>query len=91
MRTVPVTEAMRARYDQPGERAVTRVFKDSPEMETQPCEAVVHRDTDDGKTAVVVVPWQLSKAEIASLRSNGGIIMLSTWGGLPPHRLDVAP
>lgn len=89
MKTVPVTDEMLAKYHRPGERAVKRVFKDAPEMETEACEAVVHRDTDDGVSAVVVVPWQLSEEEIADLRSNGGLIMLSAWGGLLPHRLDV--
>lgn len=89
MKTVPVTDELLEKYHQPGERAVKRVFMDAPDMETEPCEAVVHRDTHDGQTAVVTVPRQLSEAEIADLRSNGGLITLSCWGGLPPHRLDV--
>jgi hypothetical protein len=90
MRTVPVTEQMVQHYSTPMERAVARVFKDAPEMETEPCEAVVHRDTEDGKTAVVTVPWQPSAEDLAAL-ADGAVIMLSTWGGLPAHRLDVVP
>lgn len=88
MRTVPVTDAMLERYHSPTERAVRRTFKDSPDMETDPCEAVVHRDPGDGITAIVTVPWELT-AEEAEALIGGGTIMLSTWGGLPPHRLDV--
>lgn len=88
MRTVPVTDEMLAQYHQPGEKAVKRTFKDAPEMETEPCEAVVHRDELDGKTAIVTVPWVPDEADLEALLA-GGVIMLSTWGGLPAHRLDV--
>lgn len=88
MRTVPVSDEMLVQYHQPGEKAVRRTFKDAPSMETEPCEAVVHRDIVDQKTAVVTVPWQPDEADLELLLA-GGTIMLSTWGGLPAHRLDV--
>lgn len=90
MRTVPVTDEMVESYSTTEEKAVKRVFKDAPDMETEPCEAVVHRDQVDGKTAVVSVPWQPDEADLEALLA-GGTIMLSTWGGLPAHRLDVVP
>lgn len=90
MKPTPVTPEMVERYSTAKERAVVRVFKDAPEMETEPCEAVVHRDTEDGVTAVVTVPWVPDAEDLAAL-ADGAVIMLSTWGGLPAHRLDVVP
>lgn len=90
MRTAKVTDEMVQRYSTDKERAVKRVFMDTPDLETEPCEAVVHRDTHDGKTAVVSVPWVPDEEELAAL-ADGAVIMLSTWGGLPAHRLDVVP
>lgn len=48
--------------------------------------AVVRR-SDDGDT-VVSVPWQPNEIELAHL-ARGGTIWLTTWGGLPPHMLEV--
>lgn len=35
-------------------------------------------------------PRNITPAEIAALAA-GGTIWLSTWGGLPPHQIEVAP
>lgn len=50
-----------------------------------PCQAVV---THPGIEAVVRVPWRPDEIELAHL-ARGGTIWLSTWGGLPPHMLEV--
>lgn len=49
---------------------------------------ITSSDADLGR--VVRVPWQLTADEIATLAA-GGTIWLSTWGGLPPHQVEVAP
>lgn len=87
MRLGPVTDRMVEALSSPMERAVRRIFKDAPSMETEPCEAVISRDAD-GVTAVVTVPWVLEPGEAEAI-IGGGVIHLTTWGGLPPHRLDV--
>lgn len=56
--------------------------------DAEPCEAIV---TDVGdEVAVVRVPWSLSAEEVEQLAA-GGTLWLSTWGGLPPHQLEVQP
>lgn len=55
--------------------------------DTVPCPAV--HTTDFTRDAVVVrVPWQLDEIELMHL-AQGGTLWLSTWGGLPPHQLEV--
>ncbi len=50
-----------------------------------PCPALVMHD--EGQV-VVRVAWQLDEIEVAAL-AQGGILWLSTWGGLPIHLLHV--
>jgi hypothetical protein len=56
-----------------------------------PCPALVTLVPDPhgviGAT-VVRVPYQLDEIELAAL-ARGGTLWLSTWGGLPPHMLEV--
>lgn len=49
------------------------------------CQAVI---TETGDRMVVRVPWKLDEIELAHL-AKGGTLWLSTWGGLPPHTLEV--
>lgn len=61
----------------------------------EPCPAIVTRDGDPGSGnvgdgVVVRVPWTLNEIELAHL-ARGGTLWLSTWGGLPPHMLEVTP
>jgi hypothetical protein len=54
-----------------------------------PCPGIVTRIIEDGRSfAVVRVAWKPDEIEIAHL-AKGGTIWLSTWGGLPPHMLEV--
>lgn len=57
-----------------------------------PCPAIVTEVPDEygiiGRT-VVRVPWSLSEIELTHL-AKGGTLWLSTWGGLPPHMLEVS-
>lgn len=50
-----------------------------------PC-PTVHTTTDHG--LVVRVPWVLFEIDLAHL-AQGGTLWLSTWGGLPPHSIEV--
>lgn len=36
------------------------------------------------------VAWKPNEIDLAHL-AQGGVIWLSTWGGLPPHQLEVQP
>ncbi len=60
-----------------------------------PCPALQTLDDEvDGKRSavgggtVVRVPWVLDDDERAAIAA-GGTLWLSTWGGLPPHMLEV--
>jgi hypothetical protein len=55
-----------------------------------PCPGLITNDltTDVGGGAVVRVPWVLDEIDLAHL-AKGGTLWLSTWGGLPPHMLEV--
>jgi ligand-binding sensor domain-containing protein len=50
------------------------------------CAAIV-TEPKDGEV-VVRVAWKPNEIELAHL-ARGGTIWLSTWGGLPPHMLEV--
>lgn len=52
------------------------------------CRAIL--TTDDQGQNVVRVAWKPDEIDLAHL-ANGGTIWLSTWGGLPPHMLEVQP
>lgn len=55
-----------------------------------PCTAVVTLSNQPGNEAEMVVrtPWRPSDEDLAALAA-GGTVWLSTWGGLPPHMLEV--
>lgn len=63
---------------------------DDPTFE--PCPAIITDDqtTEVGGGVVVRVAWELDEVELAHL-AKGGTLWLSTWGGLPPHMLEVQP
>lgn len=44
--------------------------------------------TTSGDEVVVRTAWRPSLADVEALK-DGGVIWLSTWGGLPPHMLEV--
>lgn len=50
------------------------------------CMAVATSDEDGN--VVIRVAWKPDEIELAHL-AQGGTIWLSTWGGLPPHILEV--
>lgn len=50
-----------------------------------PCPAIV---TMSNGERVVRVAWKPDEIELAHL-AQGGTLWLSTWGGLPPHMLEV--
>lgn len=56
-----------------------------------PCPALITTVADPhgvvGDT-VVRIAWTLDEIELANL-AKGGTLWLSTWGGLPPHMLEV--
>jgi hypothetical protein len=64
-------------------------FTECPALKTLDAEVDGRRSTVGGGT-VVRVPWTLDPEEVEVLAA-GGTIWLSTWGGLPPHMLEVAP
>lgn len=52
------------------------------------CSAIV--TTNDRGERVIRTAWKPEPEDLAHL-ANGGTVWLSTWGGLPPHMLEVAP
>lgn len=58
--------------------------REMPDCEA--CSAIL-TTTPQGDT-VVRVAWRPDEIELAHL-ARGGTIWLSTWGGLPPHMLEV--
>lgn len=60
------------------------------EVGIEPATGVVTapRDEADLGVACVRVAWKPNEVEMAQL-IEGGTIWLSTWGGLPPHMLEV--
>jgi hypothetical protein len=60
----------------------------APESMTDcaPCIAIVTTALDGEK--VVRVPWKPNELDLAAL-AQGGTLWVSTWGGLPPHQLEV--
>lgn len=71
--------------------AVFQVPQDMPNCD--PAKAIITRsnfEADPEGVPVVRVAWQPDEVELAHL-AKGGKIWLSTWGGLPPHMLEVAP
>lgn len=54
------------------------------------CEACAAIVTDDEGQRVVRVAWKPNEIDLAHL-ARGGTLWLSTWGGLPPHMLEVQP
>lgn len=70
----------------PGGRPVTYSGK---HVGAEDCPAIVTmtRGLESGGP-VVRVPWAIDAEELAALAS-GGTLWLSTWGGLPPHLLEV--
>jgi hypothetical protein len=62
--------------------AKATVFQPPDDMAgCQPCPAVV-------ALGAVRVAWELDEIELTHL-AQGGTLWLSTWGGLPPHMLEV--
>lgn len=59
----------------------------STEPDVVPCPAVL-TDDPNRDDVIVRIPWQLDEIELAHL-ARGGTLWLSTWGGLPPHQLEV--
>ena len=62
------------------------------EVGIEPCTAIITapKEPADLNMACVRVPWKPDEADIAMIAA-GGTIWLSTWGGLPPHMLEVQP
>lgn len=66
--------------------AAPLVMKAPPGMDDcSDCTAVA---TSVDGNVVIRVAWKPNEIELAQL-AQGGTIWLSTWGGLPPHMLEV--
>lgn len=68
----------------------TRVTMRAPEGMTDCADCVSVGTFDDQGTVVVRTAWRPDEIDLAHL-ARGGVIWLSTWGGLPPHMLEVQP
>lgn len=77
----------------PSQRMVIGGPEEAPDV--IPCPALVHllqEPAGDGTSLQLVhhVAFQLDEIELAAL-AQGGTLWLTTWGGLPIHRLEVGP
>ncbi len=76
-----------------GDFVTERVTYAADDPDTMPCPALATLTPDPHGvvgTYVVRVAWELDTDDLARLVA-GGTLWLSTWGGLPPHMLEVAP
>lgn len=87
----PATEADAAyfRSSEGIAEATVATFRAPPDMDNCTDAGAVLTKNAEGQI-IVRVPWKISDDEILALLS-GGTIWLSTWGGLPPHMLEVQP
>lgn len=84
------TEAQLDYWEGHDARIVIFTSPDDP-PDCTPCPGIVTRVVEDGRTFDVVrVAWKPDELDVAHL-ARGGTIWLSTWGGLPPHMLEVQP
>jgi len=87
MNIAEITDAHRAYWsDLRGEEATFAAPDGMADCE--PCRAIITTEPDGSQ--VVRVPWKPNEIELAQL-AQGGTLWLSTWGGLPPHMLEVQP
>ena len=85
----PITDADLGYW---GDFVCERVTFAADDPDTIPCPALATLVPDPHGvvgTYVVRVAWQLDEIELAHL-ATGGTLWLSTWGGLPPHMLEVS-
>jgi len=83
-----ITEADLAYWS--GQNPQVLVFA-ADDPDTTPCPAILTEVEDPHGVVgshVVRVAWELSEIELMHL-VKGGTLWLSTWGGLPPHMLEV--
>lgn len=74
-----------------GDAASQHVVIGGPEEgdDVIPCPALAGLTEMDGHLVQIVhVPYELDEIELAAL-AQGGTLWLTTWGGLPVHRLEV--
>lgn len=62
------------------------------ELGIEPAFGLVTKPTPDmeGLGPCVRVAWRPDEIDLAHL-AKGGVIWLSSWGGLPAHQIEVAP
>lgn len=76
----------------PDPKVCTFTTPDERAVGIKPAVGIVTQPTDpaDLGVACVRVAWKPDEVDMANL-IHGGTIWLSTWGGLPPHMLEVQP
>lgn len=73
-------------------RVATFTAPDEQAVGIEPAVGIVTepRTPQDLGVSCVRVAWKPDEIDLAHL-ARGGTIWLSTWGGLPPHMLEVQP
>lgn len=61
------------------------LYRGEPGTDVGAVESVI---TETQAGPVVRVPWKPDEIDLAHL-AKGGTLWVSTWGGLPPHMLEV--
>lgn len=79
-------------WDDYDAKVCTFTTPDEGAVGIKPAVGVVTQPNDPADLGVpcVRVAWKPNEVEMAQL-IEGGTIWLSTWGGLPPHMLEVQP
>lgn len=73
-------------------RVATFTAPEEQEVGIEPALGIITepREPADLGVACVRVAWKPNEIDVAAL-AQGGTIWLSTWGGLPPHQIEVQP
>jgi hypothetical protein len=73
-------------------RVCTFTAPEEREVGIEPATGIITspKDPADLGVSCVRVAWKPDEVDMANL-IHGGTIWLSTWGGLPPHMLEVQP
>jgi hypothetical protein len=79
----PVPASFRFEREVPHRHVVIGGPEEGPDVE--PCPAVV---AIEDEVTVIRVAWELDEIDLAHL-ARGGTLWLTTWGGLPVHKLEV--
>lgn len=92
MRPVVPTVAQAEYWGDPNEMRSVVIGGPQESPDVIPCPALITPSLpgEDTDRPIVRVAFEVDEIELAHL-ARGGTLWLSTWGGLPVHRIEVQP